>query len=120
MKGIILTLTAMILFMVFAPFGILWQVFTNLRGVNNYFFDIAISIDQSGNVVCGKLLDMVMRKRDGHPFSNPDETISSCIGKNHRSNTLTWCGKVLHYLLNKIENDHSEKAIEEDEMRKIL
>lgn len=105
----------MVLFMIFAPLGILYQVITNFWGVGKYFFDIAICIDQSGNVVCRKLLDAIMIKKGGHRFGSPDETISSVIGKNHESNTLTWCGWCLYKLLNKIEKDHSEKAIEEDE-----
>lgn len=119
MIGILLTFTALILFMVLAPFGILWQVITNLKGVNKYFFKIAVCIDQSGNVVCSKLLDVVMIKSSGHKFGNEDETISSVIGKNHQSNTLTYCGWGLYHLLNKIEKNHSENAIEEDENRKM-
>lgn len=116
MIGFILTLVAYLLFMVFAPFGILYQVITNLRGVNKYFFDIAVCIDQAGNVVCRKLLDLIMIKSYGQiPFGNPDETISSVIGKNHANGSLTWCGWGLYKLLNKIEKDHSENAIEEDE-----
>lgn len=115
MIGFLLTLVAFILFMVLAPFGILYQVITNLKGVNKYFFDIAVCIDQAGNVVCRKLLDLVMIKKGGHAFGSPDETISSVIGKNHETNTLTWCGWALYKLLNKIEKDHSENAIEEDE-----
>lgn len=116
MIGFILTLVALILFMAFAPFGILYQVVTDLKGAGKYFFDIAVCIDQAGNVVCRKLLNLVMIKSDGHRFGNPDETISSAIGKNHADGTLTWCGWGLYRLLNKIEKDHSEKAIEEDEL----
>jgi 8-oxo-dGTP diphosphatase len=115
MIGFILSLTAVILFMVFAPFGIAYQVITDLRGLNKYFFDIAVCIDQAGNVVCRKLLNLVMIKSGGHRFGNPDETISSVIGKNRESSHLTWCGFGLYYLLNKIEKNHSEKAVEEDE-----
>lgn len=115
MIGFILTLVALVLFMAFAPFGILYQLITDLKGAGKYFFDIAVCIDQAGNVVCRKLLDLVMIKSGGHLFGNPDETISSCIGKNHASGHLTWCGWGLYHLLNKIQKDHSENAIEEDE-----
>lgn len=115
MIGFLLSSVAILLFVIIAPFGFLWQVITNLKGVNKYLFKVAVSIDQMGNVVCNKLFNDVMIKGNLHKFGNPDETISSVIGKNHKSGTLTFFGHSLHYLLNKIEKNHSENAIEEDE-----
>jgi hypothetical protein len=48
-------------------------------------------------------------------FGFPDETLSSVFGKNKRSKTLTKFGSVWAWLLNKIERNHVEKSIEEDE-----
>lgn len=50
-----------------------------------------------------------------HLFGNPDETISSVLGKNKRKGTLIYLGKRLDAWLNGIDKDHSIKSIEEDE-----
>ena len=76
MIGFLLSSVAILLFIIIAPFGFLWQIITNLKGVNKYLFKVAVSIDQMGNVVCNKLLNDVMIKESVHKFGNPDETIS--------------------------------------------
>jgi hypothetical protein len=53
-----------------------------------------------------------MIKKDGYRFGNEDVTISHVLGVNKRFNNLTYTGKALAWLLNKIEKDHVEKAIE--------
>ena len=47
-----------------------------------------------------------------YEFGNPDETISSVLGRNKLKNNLTYIGKTLAKILNLIEKDHVEKAIE--------
>jgi len=64
----------------------------------NYLWNILISIDQFFNTLFG---------------GNPDETISSRAGKARR-NGKKW-GKVLCTVLDKIDPDHCNKSIEEDE-----
>ena len=115
MKGFILTIVAGVLFMICAPIGIVWQMVCNFKKINQYFFKIAICIDQTGNVICSKIMDDLMLKRDAYHFGSEDETISSVIGKNHEKKTLSLMGKALYYILNLIEPYHSEKAIEKDE-----
>ena len=112
MKGFILILIALLLFIILAPIGILWQSIRHLAGIGNYFFKIAISIDQAGNVICSKLFNDIFIKKEGHRFGDEDETISSVLGKNKITETLTMIGKVIAYLLNKIEKDHIENAVE--------
>jgi len=78
--------------------------------------DMAISIDQFGNVNGQVVLNAVMIKKEAiDKFGNPDETISSVIGKNLKKNTLARPGKILNSILDFIEEDHSEKSIETDE-----
>ena len=48
-------------------------------------------------------------------FGNPDETISSVIGKNKRANALTKTGRALSFLLDWVDSNHSLKSIEDDE-----
>jgi hypothetical protein len=76
---------------------------------------IAVSIDQTGNVFCKELFNDALIYPKGHRFGNEDETISSVLGKNKLSNTLTWAGKLLDRILNVFEKDHSVISIEHDE-----
>jgi 8-oxo-dGTP diphosphatase len=49
----------------------------------------------------------------GDYFGNPDETISSAIGRAKLSNKLTFVGKALDFFLNLIDKNHSIKSIED-------
>ena len=55
-----------------------------------------------------------MIKKNGYKFGNEDVTISHVLGVNKLNKTLTWTGAALSWLLNTIEKDHVEKAIEND------
>ncbi len=83
---------------------------------NNYFFKIAVSLDQLGNVVCARLFNLTLIHKAGYKFGNEDETISSVLGKNKRAETLTILGKLLDSLLEFIDRNHSIEAIEEEEI----
>lgn len=94
-----------------------------LLKISNYFFNLALSIDQLGNVLCAPLFNLVLIKHKriwqfeslllvSYEFGNPDETISSVLGRNKLKNNLTYIGKTLAKILNLIEKDHVEKAIE--------
>jgi hypothetical protein len=61
------------------------------------------------------LFNEILIKGKDHQFGNPDETISSVLGKNLRNKKLTLLGRVLNAVLNRIDENHSINAIEEDE-----
>lgn len=65
--------------------------------LKKYFWNILISIDQFVNTVFG---------------GDPDETISSRLGKDRDKN---WFTTHLSSFLDWFESDHVEKSIEEDE-----
>ena len=77
---------------------------------------MAVAGDQFGNVACQALLNVTLIKKGGIKFGNPDETVSGVLGKNKEWETLTGIGKFIAGVLNKIEKNHVEKAIEEDEI----
>jgi hypothetical protein len=77
-----------------------------------YIHDVCIGLDQLGNVVCAKLFNITLTKTKH--FGNPDETISSAIGRAKLSNQLTWTGKALDWFLNLFDYNHSIKSIEDD------
>lgn len=67
--------------------------------MKKYLYNILIGIDQLVNtILCG----------------DPDETISSRMGKHVAKNDSFWCNLICK-LLNLIEKDHCKKAIEKDE-----
>lgn len=80
---------------------------------NSYFKRLAISLDQFGNVACGGLFNVTLIKRGSeNKFGNPDETVSSVIGKNKVENSLSLAGKVLDWVLDRLDKNHSIKSIE--------
>jgi hypothetical protein len=80
-----------------------------------YNKNLAIAIDQYGNGLCSYLFNQILIKKEGHQFGNIDETISSVIGKNKLTGTLTWLGKLVDKILDAFEKDHSIKAIDTTE-----
>jgi len=112
MKGFINSILAFIargLYIIFA--GLLFTIgvlFTYDRA--KYLLNIAISYDQLANTVGGPLFNLILRKKGGHKFGNPDETISYVLGRLKASGHLTKLGKFFADMLNMIEDNHVEKA----------
>jgi len=67
--------------------------------VKRYFWNILVSIDQLFNTVFG---------------GDPDETISSRMGKHLAKHDCPFCN-LMCKLLNLFEKDHCVKSIEKDE-----
>lgn len=105
--GAILFLIAYILFLPLAVINYL--VVKNKEG---YFKSSAINLDKFGNREFRTLLNKTLRKENGYHFGNIEETISSALGKNERDKTLTKTGKVLVWILDKIDKNHSLKSIQ--------
>lgn len=117
MNGLILFLVARILTYLIYPIGFTYSILLTLfkngyKELDNYLFDCAVAEDQRANTYLSKLFNDVLIKIGGHRFGNPDETISSVLGKNQISGTLSIFGRALNWILNKIEEDHSIKSIE--------
>jgi hypothetical protein len=77
-----------------------------MRKALRYLLNVAISLDQFGNVALG---------------GAPDETISSRIGriKKHYGGKIPWwrpATKTVDALMNVIDKDHCAKSIEFDEL----
>ena len=113
MIGFLLTIVATVLMYIFVPIGIITSFFFKKR--SRYWMDIAISLDQLGNVTCQHLFNITLKKKKGYRFGKPDETISSCLGKNKINGTLTRLGGVISSILDKLDYNHSIKSIEDDE-----
>jgi hypothetical protein len=100
-----LLLLAMVLFF---PVGILaigwkvWASFTKdnrkarqiLTGTGKFFFSLAISIDQLGNVMFGGMFnDLLLTNRKEYPFGKPGQTISLVLGWNDYLGNLNRLGR---------------------------
>ena len=115
--GLLLFIISIVLVVLTTPLGFIYGLFHNLfakgfTGIGEYLLQIAISIDQLGNVVMQHLLNVLWIQKGGYRFGNRDETISSVIGKNKQLNTLTWFGKNMDRILEFIEADHSLNSID--------
>jgi hypothetical protein len=114
MKQLLLLGIAILLAIALLPIGFFFHLCTKFRTLKSYFYSIALSIDQLGNVVCQALFNWTLIKWNSpHQFGNEDETISSVLGKNQKSNNLIFLGRCLVWLLNKIDKDHTKKSIGE-------
>ncbi len=113
MRGFILLIVALILSAIVLPIGFSFQIITALfKGIDKYLFRMAKSIDQFGNVVCEHLFNVTLIKKNGYKFGNEDVTISHVLGKNEQTNTLSFLGRKLAWLLNTIDKDDNKRAIE--------
>jgi hypothetical protein len=95
-------------------YALLRQLFLGkLKSLSVYFLEVAISIDNTGNVMMQHLLNdfLLIKQKETYYFGNKKETISSVIGKNSLTNTLSPLGKALNAFLNWIEKDHSFNSI---------
>lgn len=76
------------------------EVSTMVKKLGKYLFNIAVSLDQFANTLLG---------------GDPDETMSSRMGKHLANHDKCPVCNFLCKLLNKIQKDHCVKSIEQDE-----
>jgi 8-oxo-dGTP diphosphatase len=119
--GFILAIVSLIISAILFPFGIAITFFINIykkrwmvavKRLDKQFLSIAVSVDASGNVICKDLLNLTLIKKKGYKFGKRKETISSVLGKNEKARTLSRTGKVVCYILNKIDFNHCLKSID--------
>ena len=114
MIELVLLITALVLLIFVGFIGFIWSIFSVvISGLRQYFYDIAISFDQTGNVICQYMGNDTMRKSTGHDFGNPTETISQVIGINryhYDESKLKPTGTLLAKILDGIDDDHTRTA----------
>ena len=112
-KNVALLLIAILLGTLLLPIGFLYALIRSAfkgRG-ENYLYKVALSIDQLGNTICADFFNLLLIKGTQNLFGNEDETISSVLGKNQKTQTLTFLGKGICFILNSLDKNHVEKAI---------
>lgn len=117
-KSLLLFCIAFLLFFTTAPFGFLYAVIRQslvkrVHSLSVYFLELALALDNAGNVLMQHVLnDILLIKNDKrYLFGNKMETISSVIGKNLLTNTLSRTGLALNAFLHSIDKDHSLNSI---------
>ena len=118
LKSFLLFCIAFVLLICTAPFGFFYALlrqlfFSKLKSLSIYFLEVAISIDNTGNVMMQHLLNdlLLVKRQETYYFGNKKETISSVIGKNSLTHTLSPLGKALNAFLNCMDKDHSFNSI---------
>ena len=117
-KSFLLFSIAFALLTITAPFGFVYAFFRQLffgkfKTLQVYFIEVALALDNAGNVMMQHLLNdlLLIKNKSTYYFGNKKETISSVIGKNCMTNTLSATGKALNTFLNLIDKNHSLNSI---------
>ena len=121
--GLLLLIVSIVGVGIFAPIGLVVGVgmavlsmFKYLYNVlNNYFLAMAIVIDILGNVIMSPLFNLILIKKEGYKFGNPKQTISYVLGRNKLNGTIKPLGAWSGRMLNKLDPNHVEKAVENEE-----
>lgn len=123
-KSFALFCIAFTLLTITAPIGFLYAffrqlIFGKLKSLQFYFIEVALALDNAGNVMMQHLLNdlLLIKNENTYLFGNKKETISSVIGKNSLTNTLSTLGKALNAFLNFIDKNHSLNSIMYDVRR---
>lgn len=85
------------------------------KQLDKWFGLMALSFDQFGNVTCSKVLNLTMLNK--HPerlpmgFGDEDDTVSYVLAINEKRDTLSLFGKFIVKVLNFLDKNHMDKAI---------
>ena len=127
LHSLALLLVALTLALVLLPLGLLWTIgeiwfrffvpsgnSASKKGLwylGGIFRSVAIWIDQIGNSVCRDLFNRCLITSAGYKFGKVQETISSVLGKNQETWTLTLVGRAVVGVLDWIDKDHCRESI---------
>jgi hypothetical protein len=118
LKSLLLFCIAFVLFFTTAPIGFLYAVIRQslvkrVHSLSVYFLELALALDNAGNVLMQHVLNdaLLIRSEKRYLFGNKMETISSVIGKNLVTHTLSPAGRALNTFLHWIDKDHSLNSI---------
>lgn len=78
-----------------------------------WIWGVLIGLDQLANALLWPLLNMTVQN-GGVRFGNPDETLSSVMGKNVELGKCRFCVFVC-LVLNRLDRQHCSRSIEADE-----
>ena len=118
LKSLLLFCIAIVLFFTTAPIGFLYAVIRQslakrVHSLSVYFLELALALDNAGNVLMQHVLNdaLLIQNQNTYLFGNKMETISSVIGKNLVTHTLSPAGLLLNTFLHWIDKDHSLNSV---------
>ena len=127
LHSLILLLVALALALVLLPLGLLWTLgeiwfrffvpsgnSASKKGLWylwGIFRSVAIWIDQIGNSVCRDLFNRCLITSSWYKFGKVQETISSVLGKNQETWTLTCLGRAVVGVLDWLDTNHCRESI---------
>jgi len=118
LKSLLLFCIAIVLFFTTAPIGFLYAVIRQslakrVHSLSVYFLELALALDNAGNVLMQHVLNdaLLIKNQNTYLFGNKMETISSVIGKNLVTHTLSPAGLLLNTFLHWIDKGHSLNSI---------
>ena len=105
--NVLLFLVALLLFLLLLPINIIYSIVTRTwPRASIYFFTLAKSIDQTGNVLMSPIFNDWFIKPWLHSFGDMDETISYVLKVNELGSMLRFPWKVLYRIINMIDPWH--------------
>ena len=117
-KSFLLFIIAFVLLVTTAPIGFLYalirQTFlSKTKPLRIFLVEVALALDVAGNVMMQHLLNdiLLVKNPNTYYFGNSKETISSVIGKNSLTQTLSFLGIGLNAFLNLLDKNHSLNSI---------
>lgn len=127
-KSLVLFCVAGALSVVLLPLGILWtvgeiivRIFSSSEKKSAFAKSIwfltatphslALGLDQIGNAVCRDMFNRLLIEKDWYKFGKVQETISSVLGKNQETWTLTCLGSTVVWVLDHLDKDHCRESI---------
>ena len=127
LHSLILLIVALALALVLLPLGLLWTLgeiwfrffvpsgnSASKKGLWylwGIFRSVAIWIDQIGNSVCRDLFNRCLITSSWYKFGKVQETISSVLGKNQETWSLTLVGRAVVGVLDWLDKDHCKESI---------
>ncbi len=120
-KSLLLFVLAFVLLVTTAPFGFLYalirqSIVKRVHSLSVYFLELAIALDNLGNALMQHVLNdaLLVKNEKTYYFGNKLETISSVIGKNSVTGTLSFLGLRLNGFLHWLDANHSLNSINYD------
>jgi hypothetical protein len=117
-KSFLLFVIAFVLLVTTTPIGFLYALirqtfFSKTKPLRIFLLEVALALDVAGNVMMQHLLNdtLLIKNTNTYYFGNPKETISSVIGKNSLTQTLSFLGRCLNAFLNFLDKNHSLNSI---------
>jgi hypothetical protein len=95
---------------------------SGFKAFESFSLLLAISLDQLGNVICRIPFKytMVKRNSDFWDFGDPDQTVSFVLAVNQKRKTLTRFGKWTCVVLDFLDKNHMEKALEKQKLHDLI